>query len=257
MVSGGHNKKPKEVIVCGYCGIEKLVQPCFVGRKKYCSLSCLRAAKKRKPHKCKTCAKEFTTKGIHFCSVKCYSETRKVVDKANDIKKVCEVCKTSFTGSKHDHRKGMARFCSKKCFGVYKSHNAHIGYSRGNGGQRKDLGGKYFRSSWEANYARYLNTLVESKQIKSWEYETETFWFEAIKRGTRFYTPDFIVTTLCGVKEYHEIKGYMDKKSATKLKRMRIYHPGISVKVIGSKEYKELERTVGGDIKGWEFKRKS
>ena len=64
-------------------------------------------------------------------------------------------------------------------------------YSRCRGGKRLDLNSKYFRSSWEANYARYLNFLIKHNQLYKWEYEADTFVFEAIKRGTRSYIPDF------------------------------------------------------------------
>src|SRR5215471_1288173 len=66
-------------------------------------------------------------------------------------------------------------------------------YTRGWGGRRKDLDDRYFRSSWEANYARYLNFLKSRGEIHDWQYESNTFWFHKIKRGTRSYTPDFKV----------------------------------------------------------------
>lgn len=95
-------------------------------------------------------------------------------------------------------------------------------------------GGKryYLRSGWELAYARYLETLLQASDIKEWEYEPVTFWFEAIRRGVRSYTPDFGVMLPDDTVEYHEVKGYMDPKSLTKLKRMRIYHPDIKMKLV-------------------------
>ena len=58
-------------------------------------------------------------------------------------------------------------------------------------------------------------------EILKWEYEPETFWFEKIKRGVRTYTPDFKVTEKDGSIIFHEVKGYMDARSKTKLKRMK------------------------------------
>ena len=52
-------------------------------------------------------------------------------------------------------------------------------------------GSVYFRSKWEANYALYLDFLVERGEIASWEYEVDVFMFEEIKLGTRSYRPDF------------------------------------------------------------------
>jgi len=37
----------------------------------------------------------------------------------------------------------------------------------------------------------------------------------------------------------------MDKKSATKLKRMRIYYPKIKLIVVGKNEYKDLTKKIG------------
>jgi len=119
-------------------------------------------------------------------------------------------------------------------------------------GRREDLGGQFFRSSWEANYARFLNLLIQQGRVKSWEFEADTFWFEKIRRGVRSYTPDFKVTEPCGAIYYVEIKGWMDPKSITKIKRMAKYHPQVELRVVDSKAYKELDRLIGGAIPNWE-----
>ena len=50
-------------------------------------------------------------------------------------------------------------------------------YSRAKRGWWKSKDKKYFmRSSWEMNYACYLEFLIKQKQIKNWEYEPDTFW---------------------------------------------------------------------------------
>ncbi len=116
-------------------------------------------------------------------------------------------------------------------------------------GHREDLGGQYFRSAWEANYARYL-TFTKTR----WEYEKQTFWFEKIRRGVRSYTPDFY---LPDQKVFHEVKGWMDKKSATKLKRMRIYYPSETVHVIGREFFKQANKQgLCRLIPHWECKHK-
>lgn len=126
-------------------------------------------------------------------------------------------------------------------------------YSRGNQGKRDDLGGMYFRSSWEANYARYLNLRIKCGELFKWEYEADTFWFEKIKRGTRSYLPDFkLWDTENSVPYYVEVKGWMDEKSKTKLNRMRIYYPDIKVILVGEKEYQDLKKQVSQYISGWE-----
>lgn len=107
----------------------------------------------------------------------------------------------------------------------------------GKGGKRSDLGGLYVRSSWEANYARYLNFLQREGSIEHWEYEPDTFEFIGIKRGTRFYTPDFKVFNNDARVEYHEVKGYVSPKHKTQMRRMARYFPNIKVVVIGKEEY--------------------
>lgn len=120
-------------------------------------------------------------------------------------------------------------------------------------GRRKDLDNVFFRSTWEANYARYLNLLVKSGNIYRWEFEPDTFWFLEIKRGVRSYLPDFKVWETENSKPYYiEIKGWMDPKSKTKLKRMAKYYPEIELRLVGEKQYREIERKLSGAIKGWE-----
>lgn len=100
----------------------------------------------------------------------------------------------------------------------------------------------FFRSSWEANVAAYLQFKKERKLIKEWEFEVDVFWFEKIKRGVRSYKPDFKITNNDGSQYYIEVKGWMDAKSKTKLNRMRIYHPDVKIELLGSREYKELKK---------------
>lgn len=125
-------------------------------------------------------------------------------------------------------------------------------YSRAKRGKRSDIGPMHFRSAWEANYARFLTWMKERGLIQSWEYESHTFWFEKIRRGVRSYTPDFRVTRPDGTVYFVEVKGWMDAKSKTKIKRMRIYHPSVELIVVASKDYKALAKSVGPAIKGWE-----
>lgn len=108
----------------------------------------------------------------------------------------------------------------------------------------------YMRSKWEMNYAWYLEWLKVRGDIIDWEYEVDTFWFEAIRRGVRSYKPDFKIYTNTGV-EYHEVKGWMDSKSQTKLKRMTKYHPTIKIIVIAKDEYNAIKKW-GRLIPGWE-----
>ena len=119
-------------------------------------------------------------------------------------------------------------------------------YSRAKGGRREDLNNQYFRSSWEANIARYYNYLG----IK-WKYEPKTFIFENITRGSVSYTPDFYLPE---TDQWVEVKGWMDGKSKTKLKRFEKQYPDEYKKLIliQEKEYNEIKRKVAPFIKEWE-----
>ena len=119
------------------------------------------------------------------------------------------------------------------------------------GGKRADLGGLYVRSKAEANYARFLNWLQARGEILSWEYEPQTFDFP-VKRGTRSYTPDFRIRDKGGAIVYHEVKGWMDRKSKVQLNRMRRHYPEVQIRVIDGKEIGRLGRQVGPLIPGWE-----
>jgi hypothetical protein len=118
----------------------------------------------------------------------------------------------------------------------------------------REIGGvrKYYRSKWEANYAHYLQWLKEKGQILDWKHEPETFWFEGIKRGCVSYLPDFWVKEVSGSEAYHEVKGWMDARSVTKIKRMAKYHPKVKLIVIDSKAYTALKKSCQGLVPGWE-----
>jgi hypothetical protein len=110
----------------------------------------------------------------------------------------------------------------------------------------------FFRSKWEANYARWLELLKASGKIRSWEHEPETFWFEGVRRGTVSYLPDFRVTRPDGSVEYHEVKGWMTPRSRTAIRRMAKYHPGVKLLVIDKTQYQRLSRDVRAFVRGWE-----
>lgn len=111
---------------------------------------------------------------------------------------------------------------------------------------------KYYRSRWEANYARYLEWLRARGEIASWEHEPETFWFDGIKRGVVSYLPDFKITGKNGAVEYHEVKGWMDDRSRVTISRMAKYHPNIRLIVIDKRAYTSIAKTMKPIITDWE-----
>lgn len=122
-----------------------------------------------------------------------------------------------------------------------KKDNAVSIYSRTKRGE-VTIGGKtiFARSSWEANIAAYFEFLKQKKEILDWEHEPNTFWFLKIKRGVRSYKPDFLITNNDGSQYYEEVKGWMDAKSKTKLKRMALYYPEVKISVLDKDRYKAI-----------------
>lgn len=110
----------------------------------------------------------------------------------------------------------------------------------------------FFRSLWESNYARWLQFQKERKLIKDWEHETETFWFEKIKRGVRSYLPDFKIINNDDSIHYAEVKGYYDSKSITKIKRFKLYYPQHKIILIDSKWFKLNSIKLRSVIHDWE-----
>lgn len=100
---------------------------------------------------------------------------------------------------------------------------------RTNIGRREDLS-LFVRSSWEANTLRYLNHLGHI-----WKYEPKTFIFDGIKCGTLSYLPDIYDET---IDKWIEIKGYLDGKSKTAIRRFKKHYP---------EEFKKLVVIVGSE----------
>lgn len=212
--------------LCEECGKAFSVTPCRAGKARFCSMACTNIWQKRmRPNR------------GHV--------------RIERVPKVCREC-----GSMTLRRpKDRLIFCTVQCHREWRVKRMTSGgnvYSSARRGKRLDLGTMMFRSSWEANYARYLNFLIKQRCIKQWEYEPETFWFEKIRRGCRSYTPDFRITGAAGETYYVEVKGWMDAKSKTKLKRMAKYYPATDIRLVQKTEYREIERKLAGVIPNWE-----
>jgi hypothetical protein len=99
---------------------------------------------------------------------------------------------------------------------------------RTNIGKRTDLN-KFFRSSWEANLARYF---VSTNQ--PYHYEAQVFTFPGVKHGTVSYCPDFKLADGTWI----EVKGHADGKTKTQIRRFKKHYP---------EEFKKLKCVVGSD----------
>lgn len=127
-----------------------------------------------------------------------------------------------------------------------------------------EVGGRriYFASGWERKYACYLEWLKVTGRIIEWEYEPPAFWFDkpkkvggrrlsGVRRGVTSNTIDFGVTECNGEVCYHEVKGFMDARSKTRLARTKLYYPEIRVFVIDKAMMSEIDQKVGRLVPGW------
>lgn len=106
------------------------------------------------------------------------------------------------------------------------------------GGIRSDLG-QYFRSHWEANFAR-----ICTFENFNWQYEPTTFTLSSGKT----YTPDFLVGDT-----YYEIKGRWLGEAKEKFDLFQLDHPECKIVLISGIIYLELKRKYKHLI-NWDMK---
>ena len=99
-----------------------------------------------------------------------------------------------------------------------------------------------YASSWEQEYATYLDMLRVRREIISWSYESIKLLL-----GTRAtYTPDFLLETTEQLIEIHEIKGRMYAAGMAKLRIAARQFPQFRFllvrKVNGMWDYEEIPR---------------
>lgn len=110
--------------------------------------------------------------------------------------------------------------------------------------------GVYYRSRWEFDVSLWLSELKRRGEILDWKYEDTEFEFKSIKRGTRFYRPDFHVFEE-GRDYFIEVKGFLASKDVTALTRMARYYPDVTVLLMDKKRFAEIESEFGG-LEHWE-----
>lgn len=216
-----HDKKPLETKICQYCGNKYFLNINFSNiqklQSKFCSSKC--SGKSRKIEDGLTNNERYARKiglpkqGSPEYYKKLNEKTKEAMHRPEVNAKLHKSRRPTSLEARMRHSDllvgKMPKNLNDKRFG-----NVKRGVYNING---KEI---FFRSKWEANYALYLDFLIKNKQIKSWEYEAKVFIFEAIKLGTRSYRPDFKVYNNDGTTEWHEVKGYMDEKKQSKIKKI-------------------------------------
>lgn len=161
----------------------------------------------------------------------------------------------TYCGGPIESKNKQQQTCSRSCAAKKRTVATRGRFTGGRSkvGKRADLDNQFFRSAWEANWARYLNHLVEEGSIVRWEYEPHRFEFP-VKRGNKAYLPDFRVWLTDTEYEWHEVKGYMDNDSKIKLRRFALHHPDESakLKIIDRPVYQETAKEYADSLEGWE-----
>lgn len=222
-MSGSKNpswKGGKITVFCAYCGARIFKHRSLMREKNFCSRKC------HDLHK------------VHNSTGRNNPNWR-----GGELIKTCRNCDRSYKVIRARYAESV--YCSKKCFneGSFAAdapryeNDCRWGRSGSKAGMRKDIG-IYVRSSWEANYARYLNSLLNMGRIKSWQYEPKTFQFSGQPKGGRHsYTPDFCVVTNAGTRIYVEVKGWMDTKSKRAIDLMISQYPDVCLHLVLSSTY--------------------
>ncbi len=132
---------------------------------------------------------------------------------------------------------GRYRGRDNPCFG--RSPSPFAGH--GKCGKRKDLNNQYFRSTWEANFARILNYWKIP-----WVFEPTMF-----DLGDCAYRPDFKIFDSVG--EYFvEVIGYFDGVHKKKLKLFQEKYPNEKIQIVKKETYKDLQNEFKNKIENWE-----
>lgn len=97
-----------------------------------------------------------------------------------------------------------------------------------------------FKSTWEVEIAKQLQSMQDTGIITHWGYETKHFEFKDIQRGIRSYCPDFEVMLPDGLIFYIEVKGWKMFKSMKRIQMFRERYPNIKLILLDEKEYKNV-----------------
>lgn len=108
------------------------------------------------------------------------------------------------------------------------------------GGKRVDLDNIYFRSAWEADFARILK-----KENINYEYEKKIIINNDITYLPDFYLKDYDI--------YFEIKA--NNGNTYKYDLFKKYYPNITIYLIKGEEFKYLSKLYSYIIPNWESKK--
>lgn len=174
--------------VCQECKISYYLPKSLSKQSHFCSRLCQNRfqAKKNAIERisifCKNCSISFNvvkTSKRKYCSLKCSQQSKKV--STREIV-ACQMCGSKF----EKYKSNTTRFCGRNCQYAAQSSGLIKINTHGRAGKRSDLNNQYFRSSLEADYARYCEYVGIS-----YLFEPKTFVVNIKPNGVKYYTPDF------------------------------------------------------------------
>jgi len=230
---------------CSVCSKSFFAFPSQAMNRATCSKACCREHMKKINKKyevitktCLVCPSTFLCNENNdrkYCSQMC---SKKATDRKKSIE--CEVCGVVFLAKASKFPRFCNKICSRKAqsLGLIKSH------TNGRSGWRSDIvNSPYFKSSFEADYARYCNF-----NLIIFEYEKKVFSV-GLGEKTRYYTPDFYLPEL---DEYVELKGVRESENSfskmlnsNSQARETLRDLGVNIKVIYMNDFYEMLKTTG------------
>jgi len=252
------SNKPSALVekVCQVCGKKYTVWRHRQNTSRHCSWECNHEALRGDgprvdghsmyEHICQLCGKTILEQAHDKIRIYCSNDcARRARDQR--IAKRCLTCDQSFKVKRSRVENGRGQYCSKHCYYAGEAFRKRLRRTNARGGKRPDLDNVYFRSSWEANYARILNHLMNYYIIKDWQFEAETF-----DLGDAVYIPDFKIIGMDDVVAYHEVKGHMTAKAKQKLAKMEEQYPDVPLVLITQDRYEALKDIYSERLPNWE-----
>lgn len=224
---------PKKICQNSFC--HKIFIDKDSDRKIYCSRSCAASVNNHKR------THSFATRLKISLALKGNDNPNKESHRIPKLPIVCQnlKCKKQFFVLPYLAKR--RKYCSNQCaMAVIGGKTTSPKASKGKPGIRLDIDTKIcFYSTWEANFARVLNLL----KIK-WLYAPKRFNLDKHTYRPDFYLPED--------NKFIEIKNFMGQYSLERDRLFRQKYPQITLEVISSKEYKEIENQYKPIIETWE-----
>ena len=238
--------KKSILLKCEYCLIDYYKPPSQAGNSRFCSRLCANrkysqnSKKIRHAENCLFCNASLDVIETNkrriikrkYCDAKCFSLSQRTTRK----QVCCEICKKIFECLETK----LKRFCSRNC--QYSAQSAGLVKlpTNGRAGYRTDLPKNMrFKSSFEADYARYCNFIG-----KKFEYEPSTFEITLNNGKIKRYTPDFYLPEF---NLYVETKAKRkDRKFEGNLESLSILKKeGLNIEVVYMLDFYEILKING------------